>query len=39
MLNQNTLLVNDINVVLNKLNDHNNITVNTFANMKKQVHF
>jgi len=37
MFKQNTLLVDDLKVVMNKINDHNNTTVDIFSNMKKQV--
>lgn len=39
MLLQNTALINDFKGVMNKLNDHNNKTVDIFSNMKKQVLF
>lgn len=39
MLHQNTSLIDDLKVVMNKLNDHNNKTVDIFSNMKKQVLF
>lgn len=39
MLDQNSMLANDLNIVLNKLNDHNNTTVNIFLNMKEKVIF
>lgn len=37
MLKQNTSLVDDLTVILNKISDHNNTTVDIFSNMKKQV--
>lgn len=37
MLEQNTSLVNDLTVVMNNMNDHNNTTVNIVLNMKKEV--
>lgn len=39
MLNQNSSIANDLHIVLKKLNDHSNTTVNIFSNMKEQVIF
>lgn len=39
MLDHNTSLINELKVIMNTMNDHNNTTVNIFSNMKKQVHF
>jgi len=37
MLNQNTSIKNNLQVVMNKMNNNNGATVNIFTNMKKQV--
>lgn len=37
MLNQNTSIKNNLQVVMNKMNGDNDTTVNIFSNMKKQV--
>lgn len=39
MINKNNTLVNDLKVVMNKMNDHNNTTVDIFSSFKTQVHF
>lgn len=39
IFDKNTTLINDINVIMNKMNDHNNTTVNIFSNMKEKVIF
>lgn len=39
MLDHNTSLINELKVIMNTMNDHNNTTVDIFSNMKKQVNF
>lgn len=39
MFDKNTTLINDISGIMNKMNDHNNTTVNIFSNMKEKVIF
>lgn len=39
MFDKNTILINDINGIMNKMNDHNITTVNIFSNMKEKVIF
>lgn len=37
MFDRNSTLINDLNCIMNKINEHNNTTLNIFSNMKEQV--
>lgn len=37
MLDQQTSVINDLKIVMNKMNDHNKTTIHIFSNMKEQV--
>lgn len=37
MRDHHTVLLNDLKIVLNKINDQNNTTIDIFSNMKEKV--